>query len=134
MSQFVAGISVTCFAASYLVGFVLEVCRLFFRSGIRRAIMLGFIGAGFVAHTLFLMQRAMDAASSPLSSSFDWCLVAAWLIVATYFYWNYYYPHAAIGLFLLPLALALILAALFADREPFAVEPASKVWGVIHGV
>lgn len=134
MSQFVAGISVTCFAASYLVGFVLEVCRLFFRSGIRRAIMLGFVGAGLVAQTLFLMQRAYDAASSPLSSSFDWYLVAAWLIVAAYFYWNYYYPHAAIGLFLLPLALAMILAAMFADREPFAVEPASKAWGIIHGV
>ena len=135
MSEFVAKISVTCFAASYLVGWLLEVCRLFFRSGIRRAIMIGFVVAGMVAHTLYLLHRATSANVSPLSSRFDWYLVAAWLLVGVYLYVNYYYPQAAIGLFVLPLALGLIVAAaLFADRQPIAPEPASQVWGMIHGV
>jgi len=39
------------------------------------------------------------------------------------------------GLFLLPLALALIGAGTFlATTEPLAREPASKIWGAIHGV
>jgi ABC-type uncharacterized transport system permease subunit len=39
------------------------------------------------------------------------------------------------GLFLLPLALALIGAGTFwAATEPLAREPASKIWGAIHGM
>lgn len=135
MSEFIAKISVTCFAASYLVGWLLEVCRLFFRSGIRKAVMIGFVVAGMIAHTLYLMHRATSANVSPLSSTFDWYLMAAWLLVGVYLYVNYYYPQAAIGLFVLPLSLGLIVAAaMFADRQPIAPEPASQVWGMIHGV
>ena len=47
-----SGISVTCFAASYLVAWLLELSRLFFRSGIRGAVMVGFASAGLLAHTL----------------------------------------------------------------------------------
>ena len=130
-----SGISITCFAASYMVALVLEVSRLFFRSGVRGAIMLGFAGAGFVAHTLYLVYRAMHAATLPLSSSFDWYLLAAWMLVGGYLYLTYYYPRAPIGLFILPLVLVLIAAAAwFADREPIASEPASQVWGAIHGI
>ncbi len=39
------------------------------------------------------------------------------------------------GLFLWPLVLGLIAAAAwFADRQPIAPEPASRVWGMIHGM
>ncbi len=37
-------------------------------------------------------------------------------------------------MFLLPVVLALIGAAQFASREPFAPQPASRVWGQIHGI
>ena len=71
---------------------------------------------------------------SPLSSEMDWYLLAAWLLVAVYLYLAYYHPKTPFGLFLLPLALGLIgVGAALADREPFAREPASRVWGIIHG-
>ena len=54
MGEFVAGISVVCFAASYLVALACEGSRLLFRSGIRGAAMVAFAAAGLVAHTLFL--------------------------------------------------------------------------------
>jgi ABC-type transport system involved in cytochrome c biogenesis permease subunit len=128
-------ISITCFAASYAVAWALEVSRLVFRSRARRAIMLGFAAAGLLAHTLFLAFSASVADGAPLASSFDWTLVAAWLLVAIYFYLCYYYPQAAIGLFVFPLVLALIAAAaLFADRAPIASVSASRAWGAIHGV
>src|SRR5260221_8984103 len=129
-----AGISITCFAASYAVALLLEASRLWFRSGVRGAAMIGFATAGLIAQSLYLLYRAVTAVGSPLASSFDWCLLAAWLLVASYLYLTYYYPRAAVGLFILPLALLLIgAAALFANREPIAPEPASQVWGAIHG-
>src|SRR3990172_9015684 len=130
-----SGVHIICFAASYAVTLALEITRLFFRSGIRGAIMLGFAGAGLFAHTAYLYYRAVDATGSPLSSSQDWCLVAAWVLAAIYLYLTAYHPGNSYGLFILPLVLGLIGAGAFlADAEPFAREPASKVWGAIHGV
>jgi len=132
--MFLSGISVTCFAASYAVAWLLELSRLFFRSGVRGAVMVGFAAAGWAAQSMFLGYRAVHAASSPLSSTYDWYLLAAWLLVVGYFYLTYYYPRATVGLFVLPLVLGLIGAAAFlADPRPFAPEPASRVWGAVHG-
>ena len=129
-----AGVQIICFAASYAVALVLEVSRLLFRSGVRGAVMLGFVGAGWVAHTVFLYYRAVHAVGVPLSSYRDWFLLAAWVLIVVYIYLGCCHPRTPFGLFLLPLALGLIAtAALLADK-PFAREPASKVWGTIHGV
>ena len=128
-------VGIICFAASYGVALALEMTRLLFRSGIRGAIMLGFAGAGLFAHTVYLYYRAASATGSPLSSSQDWCLVAAWILAATYLYLTAYHPKKAFGLFILPLVLFLIAVGTYlADPEPFARGPASKVWGTIHGV
>jgi ABC-type transport system involved in cytochrome c biogenesis permease subunit len=129
-----SGISVFCFAASYAVSLALEATRLWFRSGVRGALMLGFAAAGLLAHTLFLGYRAFTTAGAPLSSQFDWYLLAAWILIAVYLYSTYYHPKAAIGLFLLPLALALIGVAQLSPTEPFPQTPAAQVWGILHGV
>lgn len=135
-----SGVSITCFAASYAVALGLEITRLFFRSGIRGAVMLGFAGAGLFAHTAFLFYRAVDfyatkdAVGGPLSSKQDWCLVAAWALVATYLYLTYYHPKTSFGVFILPLVLGLVgVGATLGNREPLARESANKIWGLIHG-
>ncbi len=130
-----AKISITCFAASYIVALALEVSRLLFRSGVRGALMLGFAGAGFIAQTLYLGYRATIETGTPLSSEFDWYLIAAWALVATYLYLTLYHPRTAFGLFLLPLVLVLIAVANFvADRTPFPRTQATQIWGMIHGI
>ncbi len=129
-----AEVQIVCFAASYAVAFLLEVSRMIFRSGVRGALMLGFAAAGLVAHSAFLYYRAAKIPGSPLSSEQDWYLLAAWLLVAVYLYLMWYHPRQSFGLFLLPLVLALIAAGTFLARsEPFAREPASRAWGLIHG-
>jgi len=129
-----SGISILCFAASYATALALEVSRLFFRSSIRGAIMLAFAAAGLIAQTLFLGYRAAAAQSTPLSSEFDWYLVAAWALAATYLYLTLYHPRTAVGLFVLPLVLVLIgVAQFFASQTPFPEQPASQIWGAIHG-
>ena len=134
MGSFIAGISLTCFAASYGVAWALELTQLVWPSARRRVLMLAFVAAGLLAHTLYLGYRVVEFSASPLSSSFDWCLVAAWLLIIAYLYLAWCYPRAALGLYMLPLALALVAAATFADRRPFDSPGASRVWGAVHGV
>ncbi len=129
-------IQIFCFLASYGVALALEVSRLWFRSGIRGMVMLGFVVAGWFAHTAFLFNsaaKAAEAGGSPLSSDQDWLLLAAWVMVMVYFYLACCHPTTHFGVFLLPLVLGLIVAARFADKNPFPREPASKIWGGIHG-
>ena len=67
---------------------------------------------------------------APLGSERDWYLMAAWVLVAIYLYLMYYRPRTAFGLFLLPLALALIATGRFvAKDEPLALGPAAQTWG-----
>ena len=134
-TQMLSGVSTICFTASYGVALALELSRLLFRSGVRGAIMLGFAGAGLLAHTAFLYYRALSQVGAPLSSEKDWYLVAAWVLVVVYLHLAILHPKVPFGLFLLPLALALIGTATFlAPDEPLAREPASKIWGAIHGI
>lgn len=134
MVEFVAGISVVCFAASYLVALACEGSRLLFRSGIRGAVMVAFAAAGIVAHTLFLGWRAAHEAAVPLSSPFDWYLLAAWLLATGYLWGTLANPRTPVGLFILPVVLGLIGAAEVSSREPFPQSPATQAWGAVHGV
>jgi len=126
-------VQIFCFLASYAVALLLEVSRLWFRSTAGRVVMLGFVVAGWIAHTAFLYNSAMQATGSPLSSNRDWLLLAAWVLVMLYFYLACYHPATHFGIFFLPLVLGLIVAARFADPQHVVHEP-SKIWGVIHGV
>ncbi len=123
---FISGISLVCFAASYGVAWLLELSQLVRRSEPRRLLAVGFVVAGLVAHTLYLGYRAFERSASPLSSNFDWCLVAAWLLLIAYLYLSFYYRGAALGLYLLPLVLVLVGGAAVANREPIAPESASR--------
>lgn len=134
MLEFISGISVVCFVASYAVALACEVSRLAFRSGVRGAAMVGFAAAGLLAQTLFLGWRAVNAAALPLSSPFDWYLLAAWLLAAGYLWLTLTNPRTPVGLFLLPVVLLLIGAAQLSSREPFPQSPATQIWGAIHGL
>jgi ABC-type transport system involved in cytochrome c biogenesis permease subunit len=131
----IAGISVICFAASYGVAWALEVSRLFFQSAARRVVLLIFAAAGFLAQSLYLVHRAYQSAQSPLSSWYDWYLVAAWVLAALYLYLMLWQPRNPIGIFALPCVLALVgLATWSATKDPFPVAEAARAWGLAHGV
>jgi hypothetical protein len=134
MIEFVSGISVVCFAASYAVALVCEASRLVFRSGVRGAAMIAFAAAGLVAHTLFLAWRASHEPAVPLSSAFDWYLLAAWVLAGGYLWLTIANPRTPVGLFMLPVVLGLIGAAQVSSRAPFPQSPATQIWGAIHGI
>ncbi len=65
-----SGISVTCFAASYAVTLGLEISRLFFRLRVRWLVMIGFAGAGLLAHTIYLWMHTRTELHGARAHSF----------------------------------------------------------------
>jgi len=134
-----AGISITCFASSYAVTLVLEASRLFFRLPIRWIVMILFAAAGLFAHTVYLstltQQELQTANVTPLATWYDWCLVAAWVLAASYLALAVRRPANTVGIFLLPLVLALIGTG-HAVRQlpPFARAQALSYWAMLHGI
>lgn len=130
-------ITVTCFAASYAVALVLEVSRVFFDANFRRAIRIGFMAAGLFAHVVYLvMQNRLEFNASGvwMGSWFGWCLAAAWLLAAAYLWIAFRQSQSVIGLFLLPLVLALIFVGYqFDDQARFSTNEARSVWNMVHG-
>jgi len=100
---------------------------------VRGAVMVGFAAAGLLAHTLFLGWRAAHEPAVPLSSAFDWYLLAAWVLAGGYLWLTIANPRTPVGLFMLPVVLGLIGAAQLSSREPFPQSPATQIWGAIHG-
>jgi len=127
-----AGITTLCFAASYGVALVLELARLGWRSPVRNALAFGFAAAGLVAQSLYLGYRAATAESVPLASAYEWYLLAAWALVAVYLCLSAMQPSIASGVFILPVALALVAAARYASRQAVAEKSAADVWIAIH--
>jgi hypothetical protein len=134
MNAFLSGISLVCFVASYSVALALEASRPLFRSAVRGMALVGFAASGLLAHTLFLVWRAVTEPAVPLSSPFDWYLLAAWLLAAGYLWLTLANPRTPVGLFLLPVVLLLVGAAQLSSRVPFPQSPATQAWGVIHGM
>ncbi len=129
-----AHVQVFCFLASYSLALLLEISRLWIRSGVRRVITLGLVVAGWIAHTAFLYNSAVETSGSPLSSYRDWMLLAAWVLVLVYFYLAAFHPTTHFGIFFLPLVLGLVVTGWLTPKEyHFAREP-SKILGTIHGI
>src|SRR5262249_41977466 len=122
-----------CFATCYLAALALQASRQL-RSGVREIAVWTCVAYGWLMHSGLLVYRAVTAESLPLCSAYDWYLLAAWALVGLYLYISFFHPQMAVGLFVLPLVLGLVVAAQFAAREPFAKEPAAQAWGLVHGV
>ncbi len=130
-------ISITCFAASYLVVLVLEISRVFFQAGLRKYIRVGFAAAGLFAHTVYLVLQGkleLDATGIWLSSWSGWCLAAAWVLAAAYLWISLRQSKSVIGLFLMPVVLILICAGVLLDgTSTFSVDRVKSIWNMVHG-
>lgn len=129
-------VSIVCFAASYGVVLGLELARLWLKLPIRIWMLLLGAVAGLAAHTIYLLMRMQGAVGGlPLSSWYDWLLVAAWIVAAAYVFMLGARPQTNIGVFLLPIVLGLIaLAYPYRDQPAFARDQALWAWGIAHGM
>ena len=132
-----SGITILCFTASYAVALAMEVTRLFFRMPVRFFLIVGFVIAGLFAHTIHMWHRTQTglAAGVPLSSWYDWSLLAAWILTVLYLGWTIRRPQSPVGLFMLPVILALIGMAYSLEKaQSFRRDQALQVWGLAHGI
>ena len=131
-------VSLLCFAASYLVVFLLEVFRLLPKFRLRMFWIWTWIGAGLIAHTSYLYQLAQAGLATrgvALSSWYHWCLIAAWALAVLYLFTSMSRPKSTVGLFFVPLILSLIgIARLMPSTQLFGPRQAASVWGALHGV
>jgi len=129
-------VTVICFLASYLVAFALELGRLLGRSRISRFVMIGFGLAGFLAHTLYLLNRSQETHLPPLlASTHDWMLVLAWVLALFYLFLALLQKDLAVGMFALPVVLLLVISAYFLNDAPNTLlnaERARRHWGMLH--
>lgn len=130
------GVSLTCFLFSYLAVFLLEVWRLFFKLPARQFLILVGMGAGLLAHTIFLGNELFgDQSTRFLSNWFQWVVLGAFGLAIACTYLMARNPTGNVGLFLIPLVLALIgIAVLVKNDQPFAADSAVTFWARVHGV
>ena len=131
-------ISVTCFAASYLVVFGVEVSRLFWNVKLRPILRIGFTVAGLFAHTAYMAYQGkleIDQSGIWLSNWSAWCYAAAWLLAVAYLWFSIRKSQSVVGLFALPLVLLLVLIGIALDgQSSFTVSEAKTGWETFHGV
>jgi ABC-type transport system involved in cytochrome c biogenesis permease subunit len=133
---FLTQVQIYCFLFSYLTALAAELAQLFKKpASTLRFIIVGFTAAGFIAHTSYLLARARSAGLPPLlSSQQDWLLVLAWLGSLLYLILLLTRQQLAIGVFILPAVLVLVVSAEFASSQSAGSlrEAAQRRWGMFH--
>lgn len=110
-------VTVLCFAASYALGLAAEILRAVWPTRSFRWVATAVMAAGFLAHTLFLLRLASLGGRLPIATQFESLLSVSWLLAAIHVFLLLTARRMAVGLFLLPVSLGLILfAATLTDR------------------
>lgn len=129
-----SGVSVSCFLLSYVLVFLMEASRFIFKIPGRGLLLVGMLGAGLAAHSIFLANEFM-LSDTLMSNWFQWCVLGAWGLSAACLLLTIRNTESSIGLFLTPVVLGLIgLAQLVRGSEPFQPQTTVTVWRGIHGV
>jgi hypothetical protein len=112
-------VTVACFLSSYLVAFGFEAAQLVKKNAASHWLALGMAVAGLTAQSIYLIVRSRTADMPPLlSSTHDWLLVFAWLIVLLYVFVELLDRRVALGLFVIPLVLILVGLSRYVSDAP----------------
>lgn len=139
MDSFFFGISLTCFVGSYIVAMLLDLTRSAVRVPGRGLLTIVFTVAGLFAHAVYLVARAVGQNNvgdvGTLAGWYDWSLMVAWGMAASFLILYLRRPDTSVGLFLLPTVLTVVgLASLTRDWTPFSRVQAVGLWRTIHGL
>lgn len=126
-------VSLNCFFASFAVALLLECAQFLNRSRALRWGAIGFTAAGLVAQTIYLLVRSQQHDLPPLlGSTHDWLLVLAWLTVVVLLGIQAWDREVSLGVFILPLVLALVATARFARAIPNPRLESLRHWSLLH--
>ncbi|MFO1092623.1 MAG: hypothetical protein U0992_04810 [Planctomycetaceae bacterium] len=112
-------VTIACFFMSYLVALGFEAAQLLKQHAASHWIALATATAGAVAQSIYLIVRSRTAGVPPLlSSTHDWLLVLALLIVVLYVFIELIDRRVALGLFVMPLVLVLVALSRYVSAAP----------------
>jgi ABC-type transport system involved in cytochrome c biogenesis permease subunit len=131
--EFAARISVLCFAASYGVAVANEVARVLWPR-LAAWPTLAAAAAGLFAQSMFLVSRGFSQNRLPISTPFESLIVLSWLTAAVYLFVALKLRRLTLGLFLLPVSLALSLYAAAAFDRDSAAALSGRFLGMAHGI
>lgn len=135
-----SGVTISCFLLSYLLVLLMEASRIFLKLPGRNVLLIGMLVVGLIAHSIFLVnQLSIETlgAQRPqlLSNWFQWAVLGAWGLALACLILTIRNPNGSMGLFLIPLVLALIgLAQMLRHAAPFHPDTTVSLWQAIHGV
>jgi ABC-type transport system involved in cytochrome c biogenesis permease subunit len=129
-------ISLLCFFASYVVALAFEAAQLVKKLAAFRWLAVGFGVAGLFAQSVYLVVRSRAVTNLPplLSSTHDWLLVLSWLAVLLYLFVQLVDRRVSLGLFVLPVVLALVGVSKFVSTtpDPRLVQQPLRGLGMFH--
>jgi ABC-type uncharacterized transport system permease subunit len=132
-------LKVLCFAGTYGLALAAELSRLVVRSPLRWYLTVALTAMGWLVQTVFLANLALkEPMILPVTTAFESMMVLSWIVALIGLYLMVHWPRqVAVGLFVLPLVLGLVVAAgWFAPRESDWLEwgGTTVFWGSVHGI
>jgi ABC-type uncharacterized transport system permease subunit len=131
-------LEVLCFAGTYGLALLSELARFVTRSAARWYLAVGLTALGWLVQTAYLANLGWSQHKIPVTTAFESLLVLSWIFALIGLYLMVHTPRPmAVGLFVLPLVLALVVVAgRFASRtEPMGQwRGATAFWGATHGI
>jgi ABC-type uncharacterized transport system permease subunit len=130
-------LSVLCFAGTYGLALLAELARFFVRSSIRWYMAAGLMALGWLVQTAFLANLAFKNPLVLVTTAFESVMVLSWIVALIGLYLMVRSPKpVAVGVFVLPLVLGLIIAGWFAPRQSDWLEwgGMTAFWGTVHGI
>jgi ABC-type transport system involved in cytochrome c biogenesis permease subunit len=135
----VVRLSVLCFGATYGLALACDLARFFVRGVARWYATLALTALAWVVQTAYLGGIVYRTQQLPVVTVFESLLVLSWVLAAVALYLIARSPKpVAVGVFILPVVLSLIVVAGFwAPRDDWAGSGwggASRFWGSAHGL
>jgi ABC-type uncharacterized transport system permease subunit len=131
-------LEVLCFAGTYGLALLSELARFVTRSAVRWYLTVGLTTLGWLVQTAYLADLGWSQKKVPVTSAFESLVVLSWIFALIGLYLMIHSPRpVAVGLFVLPLVLALVLVAgRFASRTAAVGQwrGTTAFWGAVHGI
>lgn len=130
-------LSVLCFAGTYGLALLAELARFFIRSSIRWYMSASLMALGWLVQTAFLANLALKNPLMLVTTAFESVMVLSWIVALIGLYLMVRSPKpVAVGVFVLPLVLGLVIAGWFAPRQSDWLEWGEIIafWGTVHGI
>lgn len=131
-------ISTTCFAASYLVVFALEISRALFRASWWKWIAISTSLAGIFAHIVYMTTQevvSFDNSGFVVGGWTGWFLGAALCLMFAYLWVLLRQGDSDAGLFIIPLVLvAIAIGSWPGQQSAFSPSESRTIWNTVHGM